>query len=183
VPGGEIGHAGEYQRSLAAADHAVRIHQRVEAQPLELADPTWPVPVVLVVARNEELALRGGQLCQRCQVVSQVGGEPVPYVSGQRDHVRPQLVRPGHYPLHEVALQVAAYVQIGELNDPEALEVRGQLVDRDVDPDQRRPARMPRADDQEEKRATHRAGAEGRGAEPGAQVGQVARQDEHDQQR
>ncbi len=166
------------------ADHLVPVDERIEAEPFQLAHPSGRIPVVLVIPRDEVFPVRRLEAGERCHVVAQRGRESVGYVPRQRDQIGLETVGGVHHALDEVPLERRADVQVGELRDSESLEIGWQPVDRDVDHAHHRgPTGSPQADQQHGNRGAHHDGARAAGAEPRAQVQQVARKREHDQQR
>ena len=58
-------------------NHSVRVHEQIEAQSLELAQPGGGVPVVLMIAGDEVLPVRRRETGEGRNLVAQRGREPV----------------------------------------------------------------------------------------------------------
>src|SRR3989442_12181449 len=104
------------------------VDERTEAEALDLTHPALRIPVVLVVARHEKLAVGRDEPRQRRHLVSNRGRKPVRHVARERDQVGLEAVRGGHDALHEIALERGAHVQAGELDDAEPLQIGGEGV-------------------------------------------------------
>ena len=89
-----------------------------------------------------------------------------------------------HHTLDEIAFQRGADVQVGQLCDAEAFEIRRKPRDRYVHyPHQRGPPRAPQTHHQHGDRTAHDHQPETGDAQPGPHMQRVSRQHEHDQQR
>ena len=80
-----------------------------------------------MVAGDREHAVLGAQLRERRDVVAQVGDRAVDEVAGERDEVRREPVRVIDDALDERAIDREPDVEIGELDDREAVERARQL--------------------------------------------------------
>src|SRR5207244_3810720 len=118
-----IGDAGDDEIPV---DDAVFIPEKCQAETLELFHPVAGVPVVLVIAGDDEHAVARAQIPQRFDRVAQIIDMAVDEITGDDDRVSFQRVGALDQRFDEAALNRRADVHIAPLHEA-IVEARGDL--------------------------------------------------------